>query len=225
MLEARAGHAEVVKPTGQHHAGDRDAELAEVGEVRQAEPSRRVLLAEHDLLLRPVQRPPAADAPLQRAADAGAHVRMAAQHLLEDRHRAQSRRRGQHRQDLVLPDPGKGVGSPPLTGFARLGRRSWIGLDPIGGRGAEAGLRRGDSGTVGGTERHVEPHLAVGDVSARHATRPLFRGSSEPNHLHRRSQPPREAAARVAAPPGDLRPPYVTATRSILILIVALFSS
>ena len=37
-----------------------------------------MLLAEDDVLLGPVQRPPGADAPLQRAADAGAELRMAA---------------------------------------------------------------------------------------------------------------------------------------------------
>ena len=124
-----------------------------------------------------------------------------------NRHRSKLRRRLQHRQDLVFPDPGQRVRSSPLTRLACLGSRSWIGLDPVGGRGAEAGLR-GDSRTVDGTERQAEPHSAVGVVSARHATLPLFRCSSEPNHLRRRSQ----------SPAGSLRHDPFS------ILIVALFS-
>jgi hypothetical protein len=43
----------------------------------------KMLLPEDDVLLGPVQRPPAADAPLERAANTGADLRMAAPDLVE----------------------------------------------------------------------------------------------------------------------------------------------
>jgi hypothetical protein len=47
-----------------------------------------------------------------------------------------------------------------------LGRQPRIGFDPIGGGGAEPGLRGSDGGNVALTGLHVQPRLAVGDVSA-----------------------------------------------------------
>src|ERR1700737_914483 len=44
-----------------------------------------------------------------------------------------------------------------------------LGHNPIGGGGTEPGLRRGDGGNVALTGLHVQPRLAVGDVSARQA--------------------------------------------------------
>ena len=55
-------------------------------------PAGLMRLAEDDVLLRAVQRPPGADAPLQRAADAGAELGMAAEDLLEDGDRPQAGR-------------------------------------------------------------------------------------------------------------------------------------
>ena len=64
-------------------------------------------LAEDHLLLLAVQRPPGADAPLQRAADARVEIGMAAPHLVEDGHRPQPRCRLQQRHDLGIEDVGR----------------------------------------------------------------------------------------------------------------------
>ena len=74
VLEAGEGQAEVIEPVIERRAGDGDAEIAHVGEVRQPEPTGLMGLAEDHLLLRAMQRPPGADAALQRAADAGAEL-------------------------------------------------------------------------------------------------------------------------------------------------------
>ena len=58
MLEAREGQPEVIQPMLQRTPGNRDAERTRVGEVGQAEPAGRVLLAEDDVLLGAGQRPP-----------------------------------------------------------------------------------------------------------------------------------------------------------------------
>jgi hypothetical protein len=89
--------------------------------------------------------------------------------LLENRDRADARGGLQHRHDLVLPHPGKRVGTPPRTGRPLLGRRPRVGFDPIGGSGAESGLRGSDGRRIGLTGLHVQPRLAIGDVSARQA--------------------------------------------------------
>src|SRR6266705_172172 len=61
----------------QHDTCDGDAEYARVGEVGQAKTTGLVLLTEDHILLGPDQRSPRAHAPLQRATNAGADLRMA----------------------------------------------------------------------------------------------------------------------------------------------------
>src|SRR6202011_5764613 len=73
----------------------------------------------------------------------------------------------QHRHDLVVPHPGKRVGTAASTRLLLLRRQPRIGFDPIGAGGAEPGLRGGNGGNVALTGLHVQPRLAVGDVSAR----------------------------------------------------------
>jgi hypothetical protein len=63
-----------------------------------------MLLSEDDVLLGAVQRPPGTDAPLQRAADTGADLGMAAPDLVENGHRSQARGALQHRHHLAVPD-------------------------------------------------------------------------------------------------------------------------
>jgi len=69
VIPAREGQAEVIEPVIQRHPGDADAVIGHVGEIGKPQPARRMLLPEDDVSLGPVQRPPGADAPLQRAAD------------------------------------------------------------------------------------------------------------------------------------------------------------
>ena len=86
----------------------------------------------------------------------------------EDRHRADARRPPSSARSRC-PTPLKagrdgGVLMASSSATAAADR-----LDPIGGGGAEPGLRRSDGRTMGLTGLHVQPRLAVGDVSARRA--------------------------------------------------------
>src|SRR5207244_506527 len=81
------------EPMRQRDAGNRDAERARVGEVRQAETTRLVLLPEDDVLFRAGHRPPTPHAPFQRAPDAGADLGMAPPYLFENRNGADARGR------------------------------------------------------------------------------------------------------------------------------------
>ena len=58
------------------------------------------------------------NAPLQRAAHAGAELRMPAAQLLEHADRAQAGRRFQHEDDLAVPDALQRIGPP--AGARRL---------------------------------------------------------------------------------------------------------
>ena len=91
MLPAGIGQGEVIEAVFERLPGDADGEIAHVGEVRQALPTRRMVLAEDHLPLRPVQAMPGADPPLQRAAQpVPIAVRMAPLHLLEQGDRPQA---------------------------------------------------------------------------------------------------------------------------------------
>src|SRR5215471_2045418 len=90
MLPAREGQAEVIEPVIERHTGDADAVITHVGEIGQAQPTRRVLLPEDDVALGPVERSPAADAPLQRPADTDADLGMATSDLIKNGHRSQA---------------------------------------------------------------------------------------------------------------------------------------
>jgi hypothetical protein len=84
VLPAREGQPEVIEPVIEQRAGDADAVTAHVGEIGQAQPARRVLLPEDDVLFGAVERPPGADAPLQGAPDAGSDLGMAPSDLVEN---------------------------------------------------------------------------------------------------------------------------------------------
>ncbi len=92
----------MVKPVVERLAGDRNAELAHVGEV---------LLAEDHISTGTVECPPFGDATFQCPAHSRDDLGMPPTHLLEDRHRTNAGRGLQHRHDVVLPHPGKRVGS------------------------------------------------------------------------------------------------------------------
>ena len=74
VLEAGEGQPEVIEPMIERQAGDRDAESADIGEVRETKTTGRMLLAEHNLLLGAVERTPAGDAALQGPAHAPAAI-------------------------------------------------------------------------------------------------------------------------------------------------------
>ena len=81
----------MIEPVINRHTGDADAVIAHVGEIRQPQPTRRVLLPEDDVSLGPVKRPPDADAPFQGPADTDADLGMAAPDLVENGHWPQTR--------------------------------------------------------------------------------------------------------------------------------------
>src|SRR3982074_2732626 len=70
MLEARERQSEVIEPMIEPRTGDHDPKRAHVGEVRQAHPPRRVLLAEDHIPAGAVESPPSTNAALQGPARA-----------------------------------------------------------------------------------------------------------------------------------------------------------
>ena len=125
MLEAREGQPEVIEPMRQRDAGNRDAEAARVGEVGQAEPAGLVLLAEDHVLLRPVQRPPGLDAPLQRAPDVAVELGMAPAQFFEARRSPECRAppSGSARSRCPKTPPSGSGRRRPRGGFFCDGRR------------------------------------------------------------------------------------------------------
>src|ERR1700731_1483790 len=104
MFPAREGQAEVIEPVIERHTGDADAVIAHLGEIGQPQLTRRVLLTEDDVPLGPVERPPAADAPLQGTADTDADLGMAASDLVKNGDLPQARGALQQRHHVPLPD-------------------------------------------------------------------------------------------------------------------------
>lgn len=91
VLEAAIHHPEVVQAMIQRSLGHRDLQVGHVGEVGQAQAPRFVGLAEDDLQLRPMHRPPGTHPTLQGPADTLLELGMAAPQLLEHGNRAQPR--------------------------------------------------------------------------------------------------------------------------------------
>ena len=94
----------------------------------------------------------------------------------------------------------KRVGAAAAARLLLLRRQPRIAFDPVGGGGAEPGLRRGDGGDMVLTGLHVQPRLAVGDVSARQALILLVRK----NQMLRLTTPNRQTRVR---PRGENAPP------------------
>ena len=141
VLESGEGQTEVIEAAIEDLAGDRDAEISHLGEVRQSHSARRVLLAKDHLAIGAVHRPPPPDPTLQRPSRAGAQLGMPTTQFLEDGDRPQSRRRLQHGNDVVVPDVGEGIGPPSLSARPLLARKPGFLPKTVGGGRAEAGLR------------------------------------------------------------------------------------
>src|SRR6516164_9551379 len=199
MLPAREGQAEVIESVIERHAGEADAVIAHVGEIGQAQPTRRGLLPEDNVLLDPVQRPPGTDAPLQRATNTAADLGMAAPDLVENRHRPQAWGALQQRHDLAVPNLSQRIATAAATRRFLLRRQPRIMFDTISGGGAEPGFGRGNGRRLGSAETHIQPHLAVGDVAAGQAAVPHRReepASYRPTATARKRDPLRGPAGR-----------------------------
>src|SRR5260370_1287467 len=132
-----------------------------------AQPARRMLLPKHDVPLGTVQRPPGADAPLQRAADTGTDLGMAAPDLVENGDRPQARDALEQRHNLAVPDPGQRIRSTAASQPFLLRRKPRISLETIGGGCGEPRFGCGNARPPRLAETHIHPHLTVRDVAAR----------------------------------------------------------
>ncbi len=154
VLPAAEGQAQMVEPVIEWRAGDADAAIAHVGKVGQPQPARRMLLPEDDVLFGTVQRPPGADAPLQRAPDAGADLGVAAADLVKNGDRPQARGALEQRHHLAVPNRSQRISPPALARHFLLRREAGVLFDAIGGGGAEPGLGRGDDRRLGLAQTH-----------------------------------------------------------------------
>ena len=102
--------------------GDHDAEAAHVGEVGQAHPPWRVLLAEDHIPAGAVESPPFANAALQGPAHPCDDLGVPTPNLFEDGHRTDAGRGFQHRHDLAVPHPRERVGATAPAGLLFLRR-------------------------------------------------------------------------------------------------------
>src|SRR5499427_5472975 len=166
MLPAGEGQPEVIEPVLERHTGDADAVIGHVGEVGQPQPTRRMLLPEDDVLLGPVEGPPAADAPLQGPADPATDLGVTAPDLVENGHRPQARRALQQRHHLAVPNRSQQVRPSADARRFLLRGQPWILFYAIGGGSTEPGFGRGNRRRLGLAKTHVQPHLAIGDVAA-----------------------------------------------------------
>ena len=137
---------------------------------------------------------------------------MAAQHLFEDRDRAKPRRGFQQRNDLCIEEISQRV--RPAAGSYCLGGR-WRPMalfEAIGRRRADRCLGGRDRRAVCLSERHVEPHLVIGDVAAGQRRIPSSGDSVHVGRSRSRDDgaPERGEPTVVAGltPAVGLRPPY-----------------
>ncbi len=183
-----------------------------------------------------MERTPSRDAALQSPPHAHGEIRMPAADLLEDRDRADAGRSLKHRHDLALPHSSKRVGPAASARLLLLRWQPRIGFNPIRGGDRKPRLRGCDGRAMALTGLHVQPRLAIGDVSARQAL--ILLGGK--NHMLRPTAPTARrrlpSLGKTRAPgenaPRRGWPDYGRATPSLrhairgafLILIVAQFS-
>src|ERR1700731_2460216 len=117
MLEARERQPEVIEPMIEPRARDHDPKRAHVGEVGQAHPARRVLLAEDHIPAGAVESPPFANAALHCPAHPRDDLGMPTANLFEDGHRADAGCGFQHRHDLAVPHSRERVGAAAPAGL------------------------------------------------------------------------------------------------------------
>ena len=186
MLPAGVGEDEVVEAVREGHPAEADRHIADIGEVRQALLSRRMVLAEDDLALRAMLAAPGADPALQGAPQPVPVAAGVAQlHLLQQRDRPQARAAEEQRQHVALPEPVERIDrlSPARALGRLLRRRPGITLDPTAGALADAA--GGGSSALGMVMAggHVQFHLLVGGGASGHVG-PAPRSEGPILHAH-----------------------------------------
>ena len=150
MAPARERQAEVEQPVLQHLTTDRDRRTLEQREIGEAQHPGTVLLQEHHLLARTVQRPPLLHPTLDRAF--AAKPLLAWECLLQVQQQGlgfQLRRPLQHGHQHAVPDIGEGIGAgtPVATTLLLVLRLQLASLDALGAA-------------------HRDPHRISGDLLA-----------------------------------------------------------
>src|ERR1022692_1078397 len=102
---------------------------------------------------------------------------MASLHLIKDRDRAKARCRLQHRDHLRVEEVREGIRPATSSHLIYSGRRSMILLEAIRRGEADRCLRGRDRRAICLSERHVKPHLVIGDVAAGQWVDPSMRRS------------------------------------------------
>ena len=155
-----------------------------------------MLLPEDDVLLGTVERPPGADAPLQRAPDTGADLGIPPSDLVENGDRPQARGALEQGHHLAVPNRGQRVLSAAAARRSLLRREPGVLFDAIGGGGAEPGLGRGNARRLSLAETHEKPRLAIGDVAAGQGAVPHQREEPASYPVGRNRQPTRPFQGR-----------------------------
>ncbi len=105
VAPAAVGQAKMVETMRQGHTADPHHAALELGEVRQSQPAGLLYLAEHDLLVRPMQGLPRLDAALEGALPPVAEpTRVTVLQILEQGRGVQSRLMLQQPDHLAVPD-------------------------------------------------------------------------------------------------------------------------
>jgi hypothetical protein len=96
-------------------------------------------------------------------------------HLLENGNCPDTRRCLEQGHDFFFEYAGQGIRAPSLPLRLPLGWKSGISLDAVCGRCADAGFGGRNRHGMSLSELHIEPHLMIVDVAARHLWHPFSR--------------------------------------------------
>ena len=152
---------------GEGRAGDGDAELLRVGEVRQCHAARLRRLAKDHVPGLTMQRAPVAHAAFQRSPDAIVRegVRIGHLQMTQKRDRLNGRIVLEDRQQHRLPDRLERIGDGAAALGLALGGKARIGLDPAPGALAEPGPGGGNALAMTMTVLHTDPHISCWSVT------------------------------------------------------------
>src|ERR1035441_1847951 len=108
---------------------------------------------------------------------------MATLHLFEDRDRAETRCRLQHRDHFRIEEVREGIRAAASSHLIYGGRKLMVPLEAISRGGTDRRLRGRDRRAVCLSERHVKPHLVIGDVAAGQWVDPSMRRDRKSTRL------------------------------------------